>query len=284
MKYIVVTGASTGIGYACCESLIRSGFHVFGSVRKEADAERLRKKFGKKITPLLFDVTKREEVLAAAKEVETIVGNKGLAGLVNNAGVAVTGPLELMDLDQLRWQMEVNVVGLVSTTQAFLPLLGTADHIKSSGRIVNVSSVAGKLVNPFMGPYCASKHAVEAISHAFRRELMLFGIKVVIIAPGPIKTPIWDKTASADVSDFEGTAYEEAGLLFKDMAFKQAEIGLPASDVGNLVKKVLTMNNPKTRYTITPKKLQNWTIPSMLPDKTMDKFVSKVLKIKNTKA
>jgi len=279
MKYIVVTGASTGIGYASCKKLIRHGFHVFGSVRKEKDAERLRSDFGDKITPLLFDVTKQEDVLAAAEQVKKVVGRTGLAGLVNNAGVAVTGPLEYMDLEQLRWQLDVNVVGVVGVTQAFLPLLGTAKEIKSSGRIVNISSVAGKLVNPFMGPYCASKHALEAISHAFRRELMLFGIKVIIIAPGPIKTPIWDKTANADIEDFEGTAYEESGLRFRKMAFKQLEIGLPADDVGKLVHKVLTMNNPKTRYTITPNKFQNWTIPSMLPDKTMDKFVAKVLKM-----
>ena len=177
MQSVVITGASTGIGHACAKYLLDKGYRVFGSVRKQDDADRLRGAFGANFTPLLFDVTDEAAVLAAAREVRAALNGETLAGLVNNAGIAVTGPVLELPVDQFRRQMDVNVTGPVISTQAFGPLLGADPSLKGpKGRIVMISSVAGKNGNPLTAPYCASKHAVEGLSESLRRELMLFGI------------------------------------------------------------------------------------------------------------
>ena len=207
MKSVVVTGASTGIGFACSKLLLARGFRVFGSVRNPLDAERLRTELGANFTPLLFDVTDEAAVKAAAGEVRAALGGEALAGLVNNAGIAVAGPVTELPIAEFRRQMEVNVIGPVIATQAFAPLLG-ADPARSgaAGRIVMISSVAGRNGNPLMAPYSTSKHAVEGLSESLRRELMLFGIDVIIIAPGAVKTPIWAKAEEVDLSAFTATA------------------------------------------------------------------------------
>ena len=190
MKSVVVTGVSTGIGHAAAKVLAQKGFHVFGSVRKEADAERLKKELGDRFTPLIFDVTDEAAIRRAAEEVRAALKGETLAGLVNNAGIAVSGPLIEVDPDDFRKQMDVNVTGPFLVTQAFAPLLGTDKSLKGEpGRIVNISSVGGIRAMPFIGPYAASKFAIEGFSEALRRELMLFGIRVVVIGPGPVKTP-----------------------------------------------------------------------------------------------
>src|SRR6478672_9843468 len=194
MRPVVITGASTGIGWATAKLLLDRGFRVFGSVRKQADADRLRAEFGANFTPLLFDVTDEPAVLAAAREVRAALNGETLFGLVNNAGIAVAGPVLELAADEFRRQMDINVIGPVIATQAFGPLLGADPSLKGpKGRIVMISSVAGKNGNPLSAPYCASKHAVEGLSESLRRELMLFGIDVVIVAPGAVKTPIWTK-------------------------------------------------------------------------------------------
>ena len=191
---VVVTGASTGIGEACAQLLAEKGFMVFGSVRKTADAERLKARFGENFAPLFFDVTDAEAVLRAAKEVENWLSGRTLAGLVNNAGIAVPGPLLHVPIADLRRQLEVNLIGQMQVTQAFAPLLGARDPQGGPpGRIVNMSSVAGRIARPFFGPYNASKFGLEGLSDALRRELTVYGIKVVVIQPGMISTPIWDK-------------------------------------------------------------------------------------------
>src|ERR1700716_4220120 len=202
MQSVVITGASTGIGWATAKLLLDRGFRVFGSVRKQADAERLNSEFGANFTPPLFDVTDEAAVLAAAREVRPALGGETLFGLVNNAGIAVAGPVLELSVDQFRRQMDVNVIGPIIATQAFGPLLGSDPSLKGpKGRIVMVSSVAGKNGNPFSAAYAASKHAIEGLSESLRREMMLFGIDVIIVAPGPVKTPIWSK---ADVVDISG--------------------------------------------------------------------------------
>ncbi|MBA4210573.1 MAG: oxidoreductase, partial [Parvibaculum sp.] len=201
MKSVVVTGVSTGIGNAAARVLAKKGFRVFGSVRKEADAAALKKDLGESFVPLVFDVTDEAGVARAAAEVRAALGGEKLAGLVNNAGIAVSGPLIDLDPDEFRKQMEVNVTGPFLVTQAFAPLLGTDRALKGEpGRIVNISSVAGIRAMPFLGPYAASKFALEGFSEALRRELMMFGIDVVVIGPGPVKTAIWDKAEEIDIS------------------------------------------------------------------------------------
>ena len=188
MQSVVITGASTGIGWATAKLLIDRGFRVFGSVRKPADADRLKAEFGANFVPLVFDVTDEAAVLAAAREVRAALAGETLFGLVNNAGIAVAGPLLELSADQFRRQMDVNVMGPVMAVQAFAPLLGSDRSLKGKpGRIVMISSVAGKTGNPLSSAYCASKHAIEGLSESLRRELMLFGIDVVIVAPGAVK-------------------------------------------------------------------------------------------------
>jgi NADP-dependent 3-hydroxy acid dehydrogenase YdfG len=176
MRSVVITGASTGIGWATTKLLLDRGFRVFGSVRRQADAERLRREFGANFIPLLFDVTEEAAVLAAAREVRTALGGETLAGLINNAGIAVTGPVLGLAADEFRRQLDVNVIGPVIATQAFAPLLGADASLRGAkGRIVMVSSLAGKNGNPLTSAYSASKHALEGFSEGLRRELMLFG-------------------------------------------------------------------------------------------------------------
>jgi hypothetical protein len=173
MKSVIVTGVSTGIGWGCVKVLIESGFRVFGSVRKQADAERLTKEFGPNFTPLIFDVTDKAAVAKAAKEVEAALGGETLAGLVNNAGVAVLGPLMSLRIEEFEHQLAVNLTGPLIVTQAFKGLLGVDRSRRGApGRIVMISSVGGKNAMPFLGPYCASKFGLEGMSESLRRELM----------------------------------------------------------------------------------------------------------------
>src|SRR6201995_1556422 len=209
MQSVVITGASTGIGHACAKFLLDKGYRVFGSVRKQADADRLKGEFGPNFTPLLFDVTDEPAVLAAARDVRAALNGATLAGLVNNAGIAVTGPVLELPADEFRRQMDVNVTGPVISTQAFGPLLGADPALKGpKGRIVMISSVSGKNGNPLIPAYAASKHAIEGLSESLRRELMLFGIDVIIVAPGPVKTPIWSKgQQDFDMSKYQNSPY-----------------------------------------------------------------------------
>jgi NAD(P)-dependent dehydrogenase (short-subunit alcohol dehydrogenase family) len=208
MQSVVITGVSTGIGFAAAKLLLARGFHVFGSVRKQADADRLRGEFGANFTPLLFDVTDEAAVLAAAREVRAALKGETLTGLVNNAGIAVAGPVLELAADQFRLRMDVNVIGPIIATQAFGPLLGSDPSLKGpKGRIVMISSVAGRSGNPLASAYSASKHAIEGLSEALRREMMLFGIDVIIVAPGAVKTPIWSKADETDISGYKNSPF-----------------------------------------------------------------------------
>lgn len=277
MKSVVVTGASTGIGYACCKVLLSHGFRVFGSVRKQADADRLTNELGANITPLPFDVMDEAAVHAAAAQVRAALNGETLAGLVNNAGIAVVGPVLELPVADFRRQMDINVLGPVIATQAFGPLLGADRSLKGPpGRIVMMSSVAGRAGNPMMAPYSASKHALEGLSESLRRELMLFGIDVIIIGPGAVKTPIWDKSEALDLTVYSQSPFLPA--LKKLQAFMQqfAQEGLPAEAIGELVYSVLTIDNPKVRYAITPGGLR-LLAAKVLPKRTFDRIMARRL-------
>jgi len=276
MKSVVITGASTGIGHACAKLLLDKGFRVFGSVRKEADALRLKGEFGANFTPLLFDVTDEAAVLAAAREVRTALNGETLAGLVNNAGIAVPGPVLELSADEFRRQMDVNVIGPIIATQAFGPLLGADASLKGpKGRVVMISSVAGKNGNPLTPAYSASKHAVEGLSESLRRELMLFGIDVVIVAPGPVKTPIWSKGQSSfDIDKYKNSPYLPS--LQKVTAYMQHldSIGLPPERIAEVVHDALTLPKPKVRYQIAPDPMRH-LITAVLPKRMVDKIIAK---------
>jgi NAD(P)-dependent dehydrogenase (short-subunit alcohol dehydrogenase family) len=277
MKSIVITGASTGIGWATAKLLLDRGFRVFGSVRNQADADRLKTEFGANFTPLLFEVTDEAAVRAAAREVRSAVNGETLAGLVNNAGIGVAGAVLEISADAFRRQMEVNVIGPIVVTQAFGPLLGSDPTLKGpKGRIVMISSVAGKSGNPLASAYAASKHAIEGLSESLRREMMLFGVDVIIIAPGAVKTPIWSKTDKTELA----TNSPYAPALEKIRAFTRhlSEIGLPPEKIAERILEALTSANPKVRYQITPDPMRH-LIMSVLPKRTVDRLIAKRLNL-----
>ncbi len=277
MQSVVITGASTGIGWATAKLLLDRGFRVFGSVRKQADADRLKSEFGANFTPLLFDVTDEAAVLAAAREVRTALNGETLAGLVNNAGIAVAGPLLQLPADQFRRQMDINVIGPIISTQAFGPLLGADPSLKGpKGRIVMISSVAGKNGNPLSSAYSASKHAIEGLSESLRREMMLFGIDVIIVAPGAVKTPIWGKAGDVDVSAFQNSPYAPALEKVRQFTKHLSEIGLPPEKIAETIAEALTSAHPKVRYQITPDPMRH-LITGVLPKRMVDKIIAKRL-------
>jgi NAD(P)-dependent dehydrogenase (short-subunit alcohol dehydrogenase family) len=275
MKSVVVTGASTGIGWGCAKVLIDKGFRVFGSVRREADAQRLSREFGANFTPLLFDVTDSAAVRAAADLVQTALRGEALGGLVNNAGVAVAGPLLYIDPDEVRRQLEVNVVGQLLVIQAFGPLLA-AEGKDKAGRIVMISSVGGRNASPFMGPYSASKFAIEGLSESLRRELMLLGIDVIVVAPGAVATPIWDKAEEIDISRYDNTPYARALHGVRDYMLVNGRKGFPPERIGRTVWQALTAKKPRTRYTVTPDPLQNF-LATTLPKRMVDRMIARKL-------
>jgi len=277
-RSILVTGASTGIGEACAMELDRLGFQVFVGVRRRDDADRLLRQMSDRTVPILADVTDAASVAAAADHIEAVVGVRGLAGLVNNAGIVVAGPIELLPLEHLRTQLEVNVLGQIAVTQAMLPLLRRAQ-----GRLINMSSISGCIASPFLGPYAASKFALEAINDALRIELRRWNIAVAIIEPGSVKTPIWEKARSmadavAGKIDSESAALYHADLeSFRKAFAKVADKAIPVHHVVKAVVHALTARKPKTRYRVGVDARVGVPIVNMLPDRWRDFLVKKEL-------
>jgi NAD(P)-dependent dehydrogenase (short-subunit alcohol dehydrogenase family) len=278
-RSVVVTGVSTGIGLAAAKVLAAKGFHVFGSVRKAADGERVAAELGAAFTPLVFDVTDELAVQAGAKVVEQALGGATLAGLVNNAGIAVAGPLLHLPVDDFRKQLEVNLTGVVIATQAFGPLLGArTPAVRDPGRIVNISSVGGRTANPFMAPYNVSKFGLEGMSEALRRELLPFGVDVIVVAPGAVATPIWDKAdQDNDASAYANTAYAAPLERLRAYMLQLGRSGLPAERIGETIHEALTAAKPKVRYTVSPDRLQTFLSEHVLPKRTLDRIVGKRL-------
>lgn len=273
--HVLITGASTGIGAACARDLDRRGFAVWATVRKDADGERLRAGSSEHLRVLPMDVTDAGSIRAAVPVVAEAVGAAGLQGLVNNAGIAVAGPLEGVPLDALRQQLEVNVIGPVAVTQAFLPLLR-----QGRGRIVNMGSVGGLNVFPFIGPYCASKFALEALTDALRMELAPWGLHVAIIEPASIRTPIWGKGAEAAAATVTDPRilelYGDQLAALARITRAQDEQGASPDLVAAAVHHALTAHPPRTRYLVAPKawvrKFLQW-----LPDRLRDRILLRKL-------
>jgi NAD(P)-dependent dehydrogenase (short-subunit alcohol dehydrogenase family) len=260
--------------------LIRHGFRVFGSVRTQADADRLREQLGTRYVPLIFDVTDPDSVNQVAAAVKKTVGEQRLFGLVNNAGIAVLGPLAHLPLERFRRQIEVNLLGVHTVTQAFLPLLGTeSNRLGEPGRVVNVSSISGRLAMPFAGAYAASKFGLEGYSDSLRRELMLFGIKVILIEPRAVVTAIWDRVEGL-AEEFPNTPYDRALRVLAGQATREAKTGFPSEKVGELIRRVLTAPKPRARYTIVPHRLVEWDIPRWLPTEVLDYCIAKFFRLR----
>ncbi len=277
-KTVVVTGASTGIGHATVAVLLERGFRVFGTVRQQVDAERLRAEFGSEFTPLLMDVTDHAAILGAAEQVGSSLGQARLAGLINNAGISVVGPLLHQPVEEFRRQLEVNLVSPMAVTQAFAKLLGSERAREGApGRIVNISSVGGKMGAPFLGAYAASKHGLEGMSESLRRELMLYGIEVVLIEPGYVNTPILDKAEADDFAMYRNTDYGPVLSRFANYFIAEGRKGLPPEAIGEAVYIALTARKPKVVYTIVKHKFKNWTLPMLLPRRILDRLIGKQL-------
>ena len=281
MQSIVVTGVSTGIGWSITKVLTQNGFRVFGSVRKIQNGERLKKDFGEAFIPLIFDITDEKNVQAAAKLVRDQLNGETLFGLVNNAGIAVPAPLIFQPTKDFRHQIEVNLIGALIVTKAFVSLLGSDQSLRGNpGRIINISSTAGKNGNPFVGAYATSKHGLEGFSESLRRELMLYGIDVIIVAPGSVATPIWDKAEKTNLSAYENTDYAHAARLVQEMMIHDGKNGLPSQKVGEIVLHALTTSRPRVRYAVIPGNFLKRAIRAirmMLPKRLTDRIIAKRL-------
>jgi len=273
MRSVVVTGTSTGIGWGTAKVLIARGFRVFGSVRKTADAERLAAEFGPAFVPLVFDVTDEDAVGSAAVRVGDALAGKKLFGLVNNAGIAVAGPLLELPLQDFRKQIDTNLTGVVIATKAFGPLLGADRTLKGPpGRIVNISSVGGRNAMPFLSPYSASKFALEGLSEGLRRELLPFGVDVIVVAPGAVATPIWAKAEQVDTSPYRDTPYGAALERIRSFMLALGKQGLPPERIGEIVLRALRAARPCVRYTATPHPLRDFVVRA-LPKRIVDRFI-----------
>jgi NAD(P)-dependent dehydrogenase (short-subunit alcohol dehydrogenase family) len=272
---VVVTGASTGIGEACARQLDALGYAVFAGVRREADGEKLREHASARLMPIMLDVTDAASISAAESEIARAVGDAGLMGLVNNAGIAVAGPLEFLPISELRHQLEVNVVGQIAVTQALLPLIR-----RGHGRIVNIGSISGKLAGPLTGAYAASKFAIEALTDSLRRELRPWQIHVAVVEPGVTATPIWQKSLQAgedlavDLPPQATTLYGPAIEQARRSARHNAKGGgTPPTQVARAVIHALTAKRPHTRYPVGRDARIGSFLAWLLPDGAKDRLL-----------
>lgn len=276
-KYVLITGVSTGIGYDITRYLIEKGYVVLGSVRKKEDKERLEKEFPQDFHCLQFDVTRKDEIENSLEKVREILDGNHLTGLINNAGLAIGGPMSLMTDEQFRDQMEVNLFGVRNIINAFLPLLGGYEDFKGKpGKIINNSSLAGVFNTPFNGAYCVSKHALESLGEIYRRELMLYGIDVISIQSGPIASEIWKKNI--------GTMDRYANTDYVVMTKKADELlqwgqrrVLPAETISKLIHKILCSDKPKTNYMVDRNLFFTKLLVKYLPARMVDKLLWKKL-------
>ena len=277
-RAVLISGASTGLGRASAVRLANAGWDGFAGVRKDADAESVRAESPARITPVILDVTDADTIAATAATVREAVGERGLGGLVNNAGVTVQGPLEFLPVEELRRQLEVNVVGQIALTQAVMPEIRAA-----TGRIVNMGSVGGRVAHPFLGPYNASKFALEALTDSMRKELRPWGIHVIVVEPGSMATDIWDKGArsSDELLERIGPRGRElyANVLEKlrEFAIKSGERGGSPDKVAAIVEQALTTDRPRTRYLVGADAKAQVVLSTVLPDRAFDALEARVL-------
>jgi NAD(P)-dependent dehydrogenase (short-subunit alcohol dehydrogenase family) len=277
---VLVTGASTGIGRATALYLDKKGYRVFAGVRKQADAKSLAEEGSDNLTPITIDVTKERSIKAAKDKVSRAVGKNGLAGLVNNAGVGDGGPVETMDLDVLRNVLEVNLVGQVAVTQAFLPQIR-----KVPGTIVFIASIGGRIASPFMSPYNTSKFAVEALGESLRQEVAPWGIDVAVVEPGSIDTPIWKKGAETIEDQFAKMPPNTKRLYGKqlkrmdEVLTETANRGIAPEKVAKVIHTAISSENPKHRYLVGRDAKIAARLKGTLPDRTFKKLIDRQVKM-----
>lgn len=260
-----------------------AGFRVFGSVRKDEDARRLAAELGAGFSPLVFDVTDEKAVKTAASRVRSALNGQTLAALVNNAGIAVAGPLVYLPIADFRKQLDVNLTGVMVATQAFAPLLGVDRSLKGKpGRIVNISSVSGRRASPFLGPYAASKFGLEGLSEALRQEMRVFGIDVIVVAPGMVATPIWDKADALDVEPYATTPFAAPIENVRFMAVKRGKAGLPADRIGQVIRQAVTARFPRVRYEVSRPGVGKLVL-SLLSQRTVERMTANAIGLKRVR-
>ncbi len=272
---VVVTGVSSGIGYDAARYLSRHGYFVFGSVRSSDVADRLAATFGESFQPLIFDLLDRSAILSASSTVRERLRGHRLRALVNNAGIAEGGPLQLLDDDRFRRQLEVSVIGTRNVTNAFLPLLGTdagRDLQGAPGKIINITSISGIFNTPMNGAYCVAKHAVESLGEVYRRELMQYGIDVVSIQPGPIQSRLWDKSIGS-LDEFAGSPYAKMIRNADEIMRAAQRDALPAEIVSRLVDRIITSRRPKPSYIVHSHKWRVAMLARVLPARLVDRLL-----------
>ena len=275
-KSILITGVSSGIGHGTLSYFVKKGFHVYGSVRNSKDANKLKKIFRENFTPLIFDVTKEAQVKKAASIVKKDLKNSNLLALVNNAGVAISGPILLQKVKDFEKQININLNGAFRVLKFFAPLCGAEKNNNSKkGVIFNISSISGKIGMPGVGAYTASKFGLEGLSHSLRRELIRYGVDVVIIGPGPIKSEIFDKIDKKFLETLKKSDYAKVAKNIPKRMKNAKKIAFPAEEVGKLIFNALHDPSRKTRYTITPNKMMYWTLPMLVTDRMLDKMVTR---------
>jgi len=283
MEYILITGVSSGIGYDALKYFIDEGFYVFGSVRKELDKLKLEEEFSKNFTCLVFDVTKLQDVKNSLLVVENIIKHGSLTALVNNAGYAKGGPMALLDDEAFRAQIEANLFGVRNVTNTFLPLLGADKNFKhKAGKIINISSISGILNTPMNGAYCVSKHALESMAEVYRRELMMYGIKISSIQPGPIESKLWEKNIGTLQEYYEGD-YENMARNTDRIILDASKDALPVRVISKLIDKIIKTKSPKLSYIVDKNSFVVKIITKFIPKRVVDLVLNYVLN-KNTKA
>lgn len=278
MNYVLVTGASTGIGYDACRYLTEKGFFVFGTVRKPQDKLRLEQSFNDNFEAIYLDVLSDKSIDELKNYLTTKLGKTGLYGLVNNAGIAMGGPLIRLSNESFKHQMDANFFSVFKITNALSDLLGARfDSPYQPGRIVNISSVSGLINTPMLGPYCISKHAVESMSDIYRRELALFGIRVILLEPGPIQTSIWEKATKGE-NPVAGTDFEHVFSDFIKIIDKNASDAQPVEVMSRYIHRALTKKRPKNRYVVAKNSFIIKILHHFFPGKWMDMIFLKQLK------
>ena len=280
MKSIVITGTSTGIGYACSKHFIEQGYKVFGSVRNNNDAERISNDLGTNFIPLIFDVTDETAVKESVKVVENHIGDQKLSGLINNAGLGVMGTIQSLTAEQFKYQFDVNVLGVFHCCQAYLDLLGADKNRKGDpGKIINISSISGEIGMPFMSAYNMSKFGLEGFSEGIRRELLMYGIDVVVIAPGPVKTPIWKKINQKDeFKRYDNSDFRESLARAMKMTDKMEQVGFEPIVIAERALSVIKNKKNNTRYRIDPTRMQNILL-QLFPKRIADRMIAKRMNI-----
>ncbi|MDH4262459.1 MAG: SDR family NAD(P)-dependent oxidoreductase [Spirochaetia bacterium] len=280
MKYILITGVSTGIGQGILIELVKNGYFVFGTVRSKNDAERLKKEVNSDLFfPILTDVTDEKSIQSAFEIIRDKLQNNILFALINNAGILIGGPLVHLNLDHYRQVMEVNFFGTVKMMQTFIPLMSSIHKNKAASQIINISSVLGHYGLPYISTYTASKYAIEGFSDSVRREIKKLNINLVLLIPGAVKTLIFKKGANEEDYDYaKNTVFEHSGKNLRKQMLKREELGISSQKIGKKVIQILKNPNPKPRYSITGSPMVEWYWPKYLPDRILDFILNKILK------